>query len=204
MKDGKAPSWLIGNFDMPDGTAETITNTITCVLQQCKIPIAKVVGFGSDGAAVMRVSGVSTDLKLNPRMTSVHCTALRVALASSGAAAKVNKIKQYKQTVNTVFNYFKYSACRCERLQEFNRILDEEDFANTTVEGLHKQVSTYSFVATTYMLLDVMPIMDRLNKVFQLDNVNLGLIKPSVKIALDLLGDLLTSRGDQGRLSDRL
>ncbi|RXM36252.1 Zinc finger protein 862 [Acipenser ruthenus] len=131
MKDGKAASQLIGNFDVPDGTAETITNKITCVLQQRNIPIAKVVGFGSDGAAVMtrRVLGFSTCLEqLNPRMTSVYCTAHRVALASSGAAAKVNTIKQYRQTVNTVFNYFKYSACHYERLQELNRILGEGDF----------------------------------------------------------------------------
>ena len=67
------------------------------VCQTCKIPLTKVFGFGSDGASVMvgRSSGVATRLKKhNGEMISIHCSAHRLALASSQVAESVAYLKR--------------------------------------------------------------------------------------------------------------
>ena len=45
---------------------------------------------------------------------------------------------------------------------------------NPTADGLLRQLKTFSFAAMTNTLLDVLPIMDRLNLAFQQDDVNLS------------------------------
>lgn len=71
--------------------------------QTCNIPLSKMFGFGSDGAAVMvggaavmvrRSAGVATKLKgHNLEMISIHCGAHKLALASSQAANKIPDLK---------------------------------------------------------------------------------------------------------------
>ena len=47
------------------------------------------------------------------------------------------------------------------------------------------------------MLLDVLPVIDRLNKCFQEENVNLSIIKPRVAAARGRLTELLNEPGDR-------
>ena len=49
---------------------------------------------------------------------------------------------------------------------------------NATAIGLLRRVKTFQFVVTTHMLMDILPVMDKLSTNFQRDNVNLGSIKP--------------------------
>ena len=53
VKDGKSQVYFATNVTVPDGKAETIVNAITEWLASERIAIQKVLGFGSDGAAVM-------------------------------------------------------------------------------------------------------------------------------------------------------
>ena len=75
--------------DIADGKAESILAAILNFLDAKLLNIAKLRGFGSDGAAVMtgRLSGVSTRLKAHaPRLIAIHCVNHRLALAAAHAA----------------------------------------------------------------------------------------------------------------------
>ena len=62
---------------------------------------------------------------------------------------------------------------------------------NPTADGLLRQLKTFSFAAMTNTLLDVLPIMDRLNLAFQQDDVNLSTIRPRDNGTISCLEQLL-------------
>lgn len=55
---------------------------------------------------------------------------------------------------------------------------------NTQAQGLLGQIQTYSFIALTHALADLLPVMAKLNLVFQKDNVNLFSIRPIVQASV--------------------
>ena len=64
--------------ELPNGCAETIESALLSYLEEHFIPLSCLVGFGSDGAAVMigKRSGVANRLKSKqPILTSIHCMA---------------------------------------------------------------------------------------------------------------------------------
>ena len=98
-----------------NGKAETIEQKILEICQTCKISLMKVVGFGSDGAAVMvgKMSGVATQLKAhNGELISIHCGAHRLALACSQAAESITYLKRFDGHLISLFYYFKNSPVR--------------------------------------------------------------------------------------------
>ncbi|XP_026099534.1 zinc finger protein 862-like [Carassius auratus] len=60
-------------------------------------------------------------------------------------------------------------------------INEEAVGGNTQAQGLLGQIQTYSFIALTHALADLLPVMTKLNLVFQKDNVNLSSIRPIVQ-----------------------
>ncbi len=236
--DGRAVTKFLGNYTVTDGKADTIVSKLENIIQDHQLDVAKLIGLGSDGAAVMtgRLSGVGVRMKqnTNPFLTHVHCITHRVALAT-GTAGKTDRIQRYKRTVNSVFNFFKYSAVRYERLRELNRILENDDYvslkepcsvrwlslsravdgiksnwpalimeldeevsarANATARGLLQEMKTYHFIYITYMLTDVLGIMNRLNLTFQREDVHIGTIQPMVNSTINLLRDMLRTPGE--------
>ena len=67
---------------------------------------------------------------------------------------------------------------------------------NQAAEGIRRQMQKYSFVASMHMLKDILPIMDRLNKCFQEELINLSIIKPRVKSTRQALDDHLRAAGE--------
>ncbi|XP_042610690.1 zinc finger protein 862-like [Cyprinus carpio] len=55
---------------------------------------------------------------------------------------------------------------------------------NTQAQGLLGQIQTYSFIALTHAMADLLPVMTKLNLVFQKDNVNLSSIRPIVQASV--------------------
>ncbi|MEW8544162.1 MAG: hypothetical protein AB2693_11565 [Candidatus Thiodiazotropha sp.] len=237
LENGVKRTYFGGNYTIFNGTAETVTSGLLAALEERGITMSKVMGFGSDGAAVMmgRKTGVAKRLKdYNPFMINIHCIAHRVALAASGAGKEIEKIAKFRQTVNSVYNYFDNSAVRYERLRELNSALDDNDIVslkepcsvrwlsltravtaikanlpallmeldedaargNTQAEGILRQIRQYSFVALTYSLLDILPVMDKLNIVFQREDLNLSTIRPMVKSTIASLDGLLQEMGE--------
>ncbi|XP_070564482.1 uncharacterized protein C17orf113-like [Ptychodera flava] len=211
---------FLRNVTVHNGTAETVMDAILETLRANDIAPRKVMGLGSDGASVMtgKHNGVAARFKRkNPFLVSVHCAAHRVALAATDASKRgkgVDKISDYRTTINNLYNFYKYSAVRYNRLRQLSEAMDTSDFrslkepcsvrwlslsravtavnniwsilnfelseeaerGNATASGILKSISLYSFVATTKMLKDVLAIMDRLNLLFQRENVDLSAV----------------------------
>ncbi|XP_076463272.1 uncharacterized protein C17orf113-like [Babylonia areolata] len=74
-------------------------------------------------------------------------------------------------------------------------VLEQDGRKNPAAEGIARQLRAYWFVATMHMLLDILPVIDRLNKCFQEENVNLSVIKPRVASTRQRLADFLHTVG---------
>ena len=70
-------------------------------------------------------------------------------------------------------------------------VLEQDGRTNPAAEGIARQLRAYWFVTTMHMLIDVLPVMDRLNKCFQEENVNLSVIKPRVMSTQQRLTDFV-------------
>ena len=88
-----------------DGTAGRIEEAIKAYVAEKELPLSKLMGFGSDGTAVMTgsVSGVATRLhRSNPYLVAIHCVAHRLALACSQVGEKVAYVKKFKKALTTL------------------------------------------------------------------------------------------------------
>ena len=88
LENGVKRTYFGGNYTIFNGTAETVTSALLTALEERGITMSEVMGFGSDGAAVMmgRKTGMAKRLKdQNPFLINIHCVAHRVALAASAA-----------------------------------------------------------------------------------------------------------------------
>ena len=116
--------------DLFDGKAETIE---TALLQFCDasgISMQKVMGFGSDGAAVMigRRSGVSTRLRAhNPFMINIHCVAHRLALAAAQSSESIPYLKKFKNTIHSLYLFYHRSSVRMTGLHALQDVLGDPE-----------------------------------------------------------------------------
>lgn len=86
VNDFKPESHFLFNIKIPNGRADTVTQTEINHLAAGGVETKKQVGFGSDGAAVItgKTNGVAVRLKkVNPFLISIHCMAHRLALCTS-------------------------------------------------------------------------------------------------------------------------
>ena len=103
------------------------------VLREIDVELSRVIGLGSDGASVMMGShgGVGDLLKqANPFSIKVHCVAHRAALAALDAEKSVNNITSYKNTISSVYSFYKHSATRTNRLRQLTTKLHNEDMVS--------------------------------------------------------------------------
>jgi len=86
--NGSVVTFFLKIMELRDGRAESIEDATLSYLRTNSIPLSRLVGFGSDGAAAMTGSkfGVSTRLKQKQTiLVSIHCVAHRLALAAGQA-----------------------------------------------------------------------------------------------------------------------
>ncbi|XP_078607889.1 zinc finger protein 862-like [Branchiostoma floridae x Branchiostoma japonicum] len=108
--------------------AENIYQALLSCLEKHGIPVSKVCGLGTDGAAVMvgRQNGVAALLKReNPHAYTTHCSAHRHALAVSQAAANHPYLRRVQNTVGALHTYFARSAKRSGALKGVQQALEE-------------------------------------------------------------------------------
>ena len=114
--------------DIPDGKAVSILDAILYFLDGKLLNIAKLRGFGSDGAAVMtgRLTGVSTRLKAHaPRLISIHCANHRLALAAAHAADHIPYLKRFKTNIHSLFWFYQNSSVRLAGLHAIQGVLND-------------------------------------------------------------------------------
>ena len=68
---------------------------------------------------------------------------------------------------------------------------------NAQAQGLLGQIQPYSFIALTHTLADVLPVMTKLNLVFQKEDVNLATIRPMVQASVSALTHLRDAPGPE-------
>ena len=75
--------------------------------------------------------------------------------------------------------------------------LDREESQNRepTAYGLLKFMKSYKFVACSYLLSVVLPHLSRLFKIFQKQNIDLSLVQPCLKSAIDSIKQYQTTQG---------
>ncbi|KAJ8372405.1 hypothetical protein AAFF_G00289800 [Aldrovandia affinis] len=66
---------------------------------------------------------------------------------------------------------------------------------NAQAQGILGQIQPYCFIALTHALADVLPVMTKLNLVFQKDDVNLATIRPMVHASVAALTQLRDAPG---------
>lgn len=115
-----------GNVVVQDGKAETIFDTVSNFLNDNNIPMCKVSGLGTDGAAVMmgKKGGVGKRfVDVNPNIVHIWCSAHRLALVSFWAAKNVPALQNVQQVLTEIYNYFHYSAQRYNRIKEMQNVM---------------------------------------------------------------------------------
>lgn len=106
-ESGEPCSTFLRIVDLVDGTAEHIEEAIRTHLAEKGFALSKLLGFGSDGAAVMTgiISGIATRLhQNNPYLVAVHCVAHHLALACSHTGEKVAYVQKFKKALTTLFS----------------------------------------------------------------------------------------------------
>ena len=135
VRYGKPVTHFVGNVDVPDGKAETITNVLLQFLDYKNIdPATQLIGMGSDGAAVMigAHNGVGVHLcRVAPYLVHTHCVAHRLALCSAQSAKAVEKFQEYQKTLKDVYKFFATSAVRYNKLREMQLVLEENSVPTT-------------------------------------------------------------------------
>ena len=114
--------------DIPDGTANTITQAIHSFMAKRSLDINHLRGFATDGASVMvgRHSGVATQLKRScPSLISIHCVNHRLALAASHAADHIPYLQRFKTHLRNLFYFYQNSSVRTSGLHAIQALLDD-------------------------------------------------------------------------------
>ncbi|XP_023931989.1 zinc finger protein 862-like [Lingula anatina] len=119
---------FVADINVTDGKGATVAVAIKDYLKSKEIPLSKIYGFGSDGAASMTSMGNGVAGRLlaeNPAMVHIHCIAHRLALCTSQAANAIDYMKDYQSTITSIFYYFKASSVRVNRITAIQELLDE-------------------------------------------------------------------------------
>ena len=124
----KPSTHFLTDVKLVEGTGEAIFKAVSKELSQRNIPLQKVYGLGTDGAAVMtgKKKGLTGRfLEVNPHIANGHCSAHRVALVSEQAAEKTPKIKEYREALTSLYYYFYKSPTKASQMAEVQKVLEE-------------------------------------------------------------------------------
>ena len=149
---------FLTNVDIPDGTGKILSSVILSVLQEYDVPSEKIIALGSDGASAMtgKINGLTGMMRRqNPHMVNIHCIAHRLALCTSQAAEGVPAMKDYQETLTSLFLYFKGSAVRSATLASIQELLNEPTLRFKEVYSV-RWLSFFLALETVYRNLEAL------------------------------------------------
>ncbi|XP_045172073.2 zinc finger protein 862-like [Mercenaria mercenaria] len=130
IKDGKIRVSYAGNQRVTDCTAEGIKTALVDFLRSKGLMVdddlLKIMGLGTDGAAVMVGCRNSVGMKLkeyNRMMTQVHCVAHRLNLAASQAGKGIQYMEEYRTYIQTLYRFYADSSVRYDKLKDLQQML---------------------------------------------------------------------------------
>ena len=151
-----AETVFLSDKEYEDGSGLGLATVILQELDKRGQAVEKMVGFGSDGAAVMTggnkgVKGVL--MQKQPHLIHIHCMAHRLALCTSQAADGVKPIKQYQEWLTSLYYYFSKSATREQELQNIQIVLNSKALKYKEVHAV-RWLSVYQAVEAVYKTID--------------------------------------------------
>ena len=131
VRSGKVATTFLNICELPNGTADTIETTLLAYMDKNNLSVSKMMGLGTDGAAVMtgKRNGVAARFKRRqPLLTSIHCVCHRLALAAAHAGNDVPYIHhKFKPTLSQLFYFYQNSSVRMSGLQAIERLLESAE-----------------------------------------------------------------------------
>ena len=147
---------FLANVSITDGTGKSMDDAINTLLNENGLPANKIIALGSDGAAAMTgpAKGLTGMMRRrSPHMINIHCIAHRLALCTSQAAEGVPTMKDYQETLTSLFLYFKGSPVRSAALECIQELLDESVLRFKEVYSV-RWLSFYKALETVYRTLE--------------------------------------------------
>ena len=184
-------------------TAESVASVITGYLEDHAAPaprLCNLAGASCDGASVMMgpENGVMARLKNKvPDLIFTHCSAHRLALATSDTARQFSWFKRFEKILCQVYTFFSRSAVHSAELREVQRVLHHPELhlkrpADTQWLSLEQAVD-----ALRHCLQSVTAVLNA--EAEEGDATTLGLAselaKPMFIITLYFLSDVLATLG---------
>lgn len=130
----------MGDFDITDKTADGVTSKLQEAFNESGIEKTKMMALGSDVASTMTGcrNGVGTQLKRdNAFLIQFHCATHKLALCTSQVAEGVPLLARYKDTLQSLYYYFKGSHCRCDKLKAEQEISDLPQLKAKEIHDVH-------------------------------------------------------------------
>ncbi|XP_033100762.1 zinc finger protein 862-like, partial [Anneissia japonica] len=129
--------------------AETIYNVLIKNIEEFQLPLGKLKGLVTDGAAVMvgKNNGLAAKLKaVNPSIITVHCICHRLALACTDSNVALKYIDEVQLIVTQLWKLFEYSpkkmAAYLKCQQSIKNIVLGESNKNIICKKLKKACKT--------------------------------------------------------------
>ncbi|XP_034085003.1 uncharacterized protein LOC117554649 isoform X2 [Gymnodraco acuticeps] len=129
-KEGCVFNHFLDLVTLEDGKADSVVAAIKSVLQKKELPVDRLYGLGTDGAAVMtgRLNGVAKQLTDSfPKLVSVVCAAQRLALACKDASNAVRYMANFRNHLQELHLFFRNSANRSATLRSAATTLGMND-----------------------------------------------------------------------------
>ena len=130
LETGSVDTSFLGNKRIVNCTAAGIKDALCDFLKEKHLVLgddySRIVGLGTDGAAVMtgHHNGLGVKLKqLNNILIQVHCVAHRLNLAASLASKGIDYLEQYKGNINTIYKFYSNSSVRYDKLKEIQKLM---------------------------------------------------------------------------------
>ena len=149
-------TYFLADVHLDEGTGAGIFKALDTELTKRGVPMRKVLGLGTDGATVMtgKKNGLTGRfLRENPHIANTHCGAHKVALVSEQAAAKVKALQDFKETITSIYYYFKQSAVRVADMAAIQKVLDDPVLQYKEVHQV-RWLSFYTALDTVVRTLD--------------------------------------------------
>ncbi|XP_073672240.1 zinc finger protein 862-like [Paramisgurnus dabryanus] len=195
-KEGRVFNQFLDMVSVYDGKADTIVAAVKDAIQKKELPVDRLYGIGTDGAAVMtgKVNGVAKQLADSfPKLVSVACAAHRLALACKDSSNEVKYMGTFRDHLQDLHLYFHNSANRTAKLKSVASVLGISDLKIKAVKDVRwlSQHLAIQNLQKNLPAADVLPHLARLSKVFQKTDVNFLHIKEQVPITITVLKGIM-------------
>jgi hypothetical protein len=142
-----------------------------------------------------------------PEIQSYSRTISNIFFYYTSSALRSNRLKEIQKLLELPeLKYAEVHSVRWLSLQKAVEVmyrtypalvvaLSHEAASNATAKGLLFEVRQFRFIAFTHLLMDILPFLSRLSKVFQTTSLDFSKLRPAVESTVNALKDLKTFDG---------